>query len=58
MQPGGFFISSDEVDQRVWIICAGSQSVLFEPLDVVTEFERRSQLQSQILHHHLALQQQ
>lgn len=29
------------------------EAILFEPVYVVTELERRSQLQSQILHHHL-----
>lgn len=36
----------------------GSQAALFEPVDVVAQFERRPQLQSQVLHHHLALQQE
>lgn len=36
----------------------GSQAALFEPVDVVTQFERRAQLQSQVLHHHLAFQQE
>lgn len=35
-----------------------SQSILFKPVDMVTEFERRPQLQSQILHHHLTFQQE
>jgi len=35
-----------------------SRSVLPEPVDVVAEFERGAQLQAQILHHHLTLQQQ
>lgn len=35
-----------------------SQPTLFELVDVVAQLERRSQLQSQILHHHLAFQQE
>lgn len=50
--------------QRVWeksvlqLPFGESQPTLFELVDVVAQFERGSQLQSQILHHHLAFQQE
>lgn len=42
----------------VWLFCSKSQTILLQPVDVVAQFKRRSQLQSQILHHHLAFQQE
>lgn len=47
-----------EKGSGVWLLCSKSQPVLFEPVNVVTEFECRSQLQSQVLHHHLTFQQE
>lgn len=41
-----------------WLFFGKSQPILFQPVDVVAEFKRRSQLESQILHHHLAFQQE
>lgn len=35
-----------------------SRPALFEPFDVVAELQRRPQLQAQVLHHHLALQEE
>lgn len=54
--------SSDAVSVKGWsavrLHCRQSQPVLFKPLNVVTEFKCRSQLQPQVLHHHLTLQQE
>lgn len=51
-------ISTGTLPSGVWPPGGKSQAVLFKPVDMVTEFESRSQLQSQILHHHLTFQQQ